>query len=132
VTKKRRRRRFSEIEVIETLIHQGIEVPCFRCKVPFTREDVRTKNIQKEHLQELELEGADKPFNCRFSHRDAPCHHTVTNGTPATAAGSSKHRIAKANNATRIDKFVVNKRPLDEPRDRKPKFQTRTRDINAD
>lgn len=115
------RRRFTEIEVIETLLIQGEMIRCFRCKEPFTLENVQTKNIQKEHLHELALDGPDKPFNCRFSHRDAPCHHTVTNGTPATSAGSSKHRLAKTR-GTRAEKFAVQKKPLDQERDQKSRF----------
>jgi hypothetical protein len=110
------RRRFREIEVIDTLLIQGVTIPCYRCGVAFTREDVKAKNIQKEHLHELTLGGPDIPDNCRFSHTAAPCHHTITNGTKATSAGSSKHRAAKANNPGRKDKFVVQKRPPGEPR----------------
>jgi hypothetical protein len=113
------RRRFSEIEVIETLLIQGETIRCFRCKEPLTLEDVRTKNIQKEHLHEHALDGPDKPFNCRFSHK--PCHSIITNGTPATTAGSSQHRLAKTR-GTRAAKFAVRKKPLDQERDQKPHF----------
>lgn len=93
----RPRRQFREIEVLETLIvHQGVAIPCFRCGVAFTADDVKRGNIEKEHLHERGLDGPDEPFNCRYSHKSEPCHHTVTNGPPATSAGSSKHRIAKA------------------------------------
>lgn len=119
------RRRFSEIEVIETLLIQGETVRCFRCKEPFTLENVQTKNIQKEHLHEVALDGPDKPFNCRFSHRDAPCHHTVTNGTPATTAGSSQHRLAKTR-GTRAAKFAVKKQRLDKPREKRRTYGNTT------
>lgn len=109
---KRRRRQFREIEVVECLILQEATIPCYRCGIPFTIEDVRAKNIQKEHLHEFNLDGPDVPGNCRFSHAAAPCHHTVTNGPPATSAGSSKNRLAKANNPGRTQKFVVQKSPL--------------------
>lgn len=125
------RRQFREQEVLETLIvHQGETVRCFRCKKPFTAEDVRAKNIQKEHLHERGLEGPDMPMNCRYSHYD-PCHKIVTNGTPATSAGSSQHRLAKTR-GTRAEKFSVNKRPLDEDRGPKNKFQPRVRDISQE
>jgi len=50
--------------------------------------------IEKEHLHERALGGPDEWGNWRWSHE--ACHSIVTNGTKATAAGSSKHRIAKA------------------------------------
>lgn len=107
-----RRRQFREMEVLEVLLMQGIKIRCFRCGEPITFEQLRAGKIEKEHLHELELGGADMPENCRYSHKD--CHAVITNGTPATSAGSSKHRIAKATNPKRIEKFVVNKLPVDE------------------
>jgi hypothetical protein len=107
------RRQFREIEVVETLLLQGAIIPCFRCRIAFTIEDVKARNIEKEHLHEVVLDGPDEPGNCRFSHAAAPCHHTVTNGKPATTAGSSKNRIAKATQPSRIEKFQVRKTPLD-------------------
>lgn len=111
------RRRFRESEVIATLLHQGIVVPCFRCKFAFTQDDVKSGNIEREHIHERELDGADEPFNCRYSHKARPCHATVTHGTPATSAGSSRNRIAKATDPDRIRKFAVNKKPLDQVED---------------
>ncbi len=112
----RRRRQFREIEVLETLIvHQRVAIPCFRCKIAFTEEDVKTGNIEKEHLHEFGLDGPDEPFNCRFSHKEG-CHSVITNGPPATSAGSSKNRAAKANNPERRVNFIVNKPPLGTPR----------------
>jgi len=108
----RRRRTFREIEVIETLLIQGVTIPCFRCGIAFTRDDVKAKNIQKEHLHEHVLDGPDMPDNCRFSHK--PCHAIITNGNGATTAGSSKNRIAKATQPKRIAKFAVNKPPTGE------------------
>jgi len=92
------RRRFSEREVLATLIHQGVTVPCYRTKEPFTLETVR--RAEREHLVELGLVKPedrakyDTPEYCRYSLKEA--HAIVTNGTKATTAGSSKHRIAKA------------------------------------
>lgn len=111
-----RRRQFRETEVLEVLILQGAIIPCHRCRVAFTAEDVRARNIEKEHLHERELGGADEPENCRFSHKSRPCHAQVTHGTKATWAGSSRHRIAKATDPDRIDKFKVRKRALDADR----------------
>lgn len=91
------------------LIGQGSIIPCFRCKEPITEEDVRTGNVEKEHLHEVELGGADDPSNWRFSHKAKPCHATVTHGNGATFAGSSRHRIAKATDPARIEKFAINK-----------------------
>jgi len=93
-----KRKRFSEREVIETLWHQGVVVKCYRCGKalhPFAQDPEMPplEAIEREHLHEVELGGEDKPHNCRYSHK--ACHAKVTNGTPATSAGSSKHRIAK-------------------------------------
>ena len=114
------RRRFTERQTLECAIRQGAVIPCMRCKVPFTVETAR--EAEREHLHELILGGADTIDNCGYSHGE--CHGIQTNGNGATTAGSSANRIAKANNPTRIDKFVVNKKPLDEPREPKSKFGT--------
>src|SRR4051812_44138753 len=93
------RKRFSETEVILTLAWQGIIVTCFRCGAPFFTPAPTggmfnlTDKIEREHLHEYELGGADAPFNCRYSCQ--ACHKVITNGTKATSAGSSKQRIAK-------------------------------------
>lgn len=116
----KRRRQFKEREVLETLIvYQGVVIPCFRCKEPITARDLKTGNVEKEHLHEVVLGGPDVPMNCRFSHKAAPCHYTVTNGTPATSAGSSQNRIAKATHQNRIDHFTVRDLSLDAKRDRR-------------
>lgn len=104
-------RQLRELEVLEVLISQGAVIPCYRCRIAFISEDIKTGNIENEHLHEKELGGPDDPGNRRFSH--TPCHATVTHGNGATFAGSSRHRIAKANRPERIEKFVVNKIPLD-------------------
>ena len=83
---------FTERKVIETLLGQGAVIPCFRCRLAFTQADVKT--IEREHIQEMALGGENTPENCAFSH--AACHARITNGSPATSAGGSKHRIAKA------------------------------------
>ena len=82
---------FSERKVIATLLGQGAVIPCYRCRKAFTEADA----IEREHLLEIALGGENTPDNCRFSHKK--CHAIVTNGTPATSAGSSKHRIAHTN-----------------------------------
>lgn len=108
------RRRFSEKDVIRTLLHQGVEIRDYRTGEPITLQNV--DRIEREHLHEIALGGPDDPANCRYSLSES--HGIVTNGTPATTAGSSKNRIAKAR-PTRADKFAVNKVPLDEPRERR-------------
>lgn len=85
------RKRFTERQVLETLIRQGAKITCLRCKELILLEDVPT--VEREHFHEMALGGADDPENCFYSH--GPCHSIVTNGTPATTAGSSKHKIAK-------------------------------------
>lgn len=93
------RKRFSEREVIETLAWQGIRVACFRCRAPFFTPSSDggmfslSDKIEREHLHEIGFDGPDIPANCRYS--CGPCHSTITNGTKATTAGSSKQRIAK-------------------------------------
>lgn len=87
------RRRFSEREVIETLIRQGAIITCYRCKLSFFPVDCRTGEVQREHLLEVAIGGGETPTNCVYSHK--ACHAVITDGTPATTAGSSKQRIAK-------------------------------------
>lgn len=103
------RRRFTEREILECLIQQGAIIPCYRCRIALTVADA--KAAEREHIHEVALDGADTVENCAYSH--GPCHAAVTNGLPATTAGSSKNRIAKATQPARIEKFQVNKRPLD-------------------
>ena len=100
---KKPRRQFGQKDTIRTLLHQGVEIRCFRTKEPVTLDNVHL--VEKEHLHERELGGPDEPGNCRFSLKAA--HKIVTNGTKATSAGSSKHRIAKAKRIGQEDKFVV-------------------------
>jgi hypothetical protein len=114
------RRRFSEREVIETLAWQGLVIRCYRCGHLIAAADGKAVVwpfglAEREHLHEVKLGGPDVPGNCRYSHKG--CHARITNGTPATTAGSSKHRIAKTK-GTRAEKFAVAKKPLDEPREK--------------
>ena len=135
-TSAKRRKRFSEREVIETLWHQGVILWCYRCRGPIHPQEItdesgvvrRIFDVQREHIHEVALDGPDIPANCRYSHTD--CHKIATDGTRATTAGSSKHRIAKTK-PHRTEKFVVEKRPMsdalaaviaaDAPRSRWPK-----------
>lgn len=95
------RRRFTERQVLECLAWQGVFVCCHRCGKPFFEvflvdgEPTLFRNLEpeREHLHEYALNGPDEPGNCRYG--CAPCHSIITNGTKATSAGSSKHRIAK-------------------------------------
>lgn len=86
-----RRKRLTERQTLAVAVMQGAVVPCYRCKLAFDAETVKT--AEREHLHELELGGADELENMRFSHAD--CHKAITNGSGATTAGSSKQRIAK-------------------------------------
>lgn len=97
-------------QVIGVLLGQGATIPCFRCKEPILFAD----DAEREHLHEKALGGSDGPENARFSH--SGCHAQITHGTGATFAGSSRHKVAKTT-ATRTDKFIVTKKPLDEPRE---------------
>jgi hypothetical protein len=101
------RKRYTERQVIEALAWQGVFATCWRCGLPFfeQREEptdlpsvftatiVMVRKPEREHVQEYALGGSDLPFNARYS--CAGCHSIITNGTKATSAGSSKHRIAK-------------------------------------
>lgn len=96
------RKRFNEKDVIETLAWQGWFVSCFRCARPFLEQVVQSGTSgmfkwnaipEREHIHEIALGGDDAPNNCRYSCKE--CHAVVTNGTKATSAGSSKHKIAK-------------------------------------
>lgn len=96
------RRRFTESMIIETLAWKRIVIPCYRCKEPLCFVDERNgftlvwpkgNAIEREHVTEIALGGADAPHNCAYSHK--LCHAIATNGTKATTAGSSKQRIAK-------------------------------------
>ena len=86
-----RRKRFTEREVIETLVRQGADIVCYRTRVLIGLEDV--PRLEREHFIELALGGKDDPSNCVYSLKEA--HAVVTNGTKATTAGSSKHKVAK-------------------------------------
>jgi hypothetical protein len=76
--------------VLTTILKQGGVIKCPRCKLPL----LLGQKIDREHFLEIALGGADDVTNCFYSH--AECHHIITNGTKATTAGSSKHRIAKS------------------------------------
>lgn len=86
-----RRKRFSERQVIETLIRQGVEMRCYRTKELITLETVNL--LEREHLTQMALGGADTPANCAYSLKAA--HAIVTNGTKATSYGSDAHARAK-------------------------------------
>ena len=85
------RRRFSEADVIYTLLLQGTLIRCYRCRVPVLPGDT----LEREHLTPIALGGSDEPKNCRYSH--AACHAKQTNGPLGkhTSLNSDKHAIAK-------------------------------------
>lgn len=87
------------LDVIASLLHQGIEIRCYRTKELVTLANY--KDLEREHLVELGLLQTDEdkarvdtPEYWRWSFSEA--HAKVTNGTKATSAGSSKQRVAKA------------------------------------
>lgn len=85
------RKRFTERQVIETLIRTGHEIRCYRTKTVITLETVGL--LEREHPTPLALGGVDGPANAAYSLSEA--HSVQTNGTPATSYGSDKHAIAK-------------------------------------
>lgn len=105
-----RRRRFSEREVLAAVHFNHGAILCYRCRQPLEPHQL----IEREHLTEYAIGGSDEPCNAAYSH--TACHAIVTNGTPATTAGSSKQRIAKAKRIP--GKMRVSKPP---PGTREPK-----------
>lgn len=85
------RKRFTERQVIETLIRTGHEIRSYRTKELITLETV--KQLEREHFTPIALGGADDPTNCGYSLSHE--HSKQTNGTKATSYGSDKHAIAK-------------------------------------
>lgn len=85
------RKRFTERQVIESLIRTGHEIRCYRTKDVITLETVG--KLEREHLTPLALGGADTPANAAYSLHEA--HKRQTNGSKATSYGSDKHAIAK-------------------------------------
>lgn len=81
------RKRLSMAEKIEILARQAI---CPACKEPLGSPAC----IEWHHPNELAISGDDSIENRVAMHKQ-PCHHIVTNGTKATTAGSSKHKVAK-------------------------------------
>lgn len=102
-------------EWVGILLAQGSTILCYRCKEPI----LHAEDCEREHIVEKELGGTDEAKYARISH--VGCHAQVTHGTPATWAGSSRHRIAKTK-GTRAEKFAVNKAPVDKPREPKKRF----------
>jgi len=87
-----KRRTITPKQALIIAIQQGAIIPCYRCRLSFDAETVKT--IEREHVHEIALGGPDELDNMRWSHKE--CHAKITDGTKATTAGSSKHRIAKA------------------------------------
>ena len=86
------RRRFSEKDVLLTMLLQGAIIPCGRCRIAIIREDLA--EVERDHFLPLALGGGDTPQNCSYLH--GACHKEKTNGRPATTYGSDKGNIAKA------------------------------------
>jgi hypothetical protein len=86
-----KRRTITAKQALIIAVQQGGIIPCYRCRLAFDAETIKT--AEREHVHELELGGSDELENMRFSHKD--CHAVITNGSGATTAGSSKQRIAK-------------------------------------
>ncbi len=103
------RRKFTETEVLQVIQFElwkikGVDLGCCRCHEALFEPQLSAsgeivigaipiQKIEREHYLEIALGGKDEPANCLYSH--AACHKRITNGTKATSAGSSKHRIAK-------------------------------------
>lgn len=66
------------------------------------------QELDWDHTTPLALGGEHHYGNLRPLHRG--CHRKKTSGTKATSAGSDIHKIAKANNRNRTEKFAVQKK----------------------
>ena len=87
------RKRFTEREVIQTLLLQGAVIPCGKCRVQIGFDDL--KKVERDHKWKIAMGGPDTPENCAYLH--GPCHAEKTDGLPATTYGSDKHETAKVN-----------------------------------
>lgn len=85
------RKRFSERMVLETLLHRGYKLRCYRSKEPITLENVAT--VEREHLIPIGLNGPDSPENCAYSLKEA--HKRQTHGRKGTGAGWSDLRMIR-------------------------------------
>ena len=90
----RRRKRFSEREVLKTLLLQGVVITCGhpQCNRPITLEDVGS--VERDHTTPRALDGPDTPENCTYMH--GSCHKQKTDGEKHTVVNGDKHKIAKA------------------------------------
>ncbi len=102
------RKRFTEREVIESLIRTGHKIFCYRTKEQITLETVGL--LEREHVTPLELGGADDPTNAAYSLKAA--HSLQTNGKPHTSYGSDKHALAKVDRITGITGTKRKKRKM--------------------
>jgi hypothetical protein len=94
-----KRKPLSQRNFVAMLLAQGALIPCGKCKALIEDPD----NIEREHLNELEISDDDSVGNQQLWHK-RPCSHVKTNGGPATTLGSSKHVIAKARRLERADR----------------------------
>ena len=85
------RRRFTETEVVQTLILQGAEIPCHRCE---KRIEPHQK-VEREHLLPVAFGGDDHPSNCAYSHKECHAKQTFRKRGPHTTIDSDIHAIAK-------------------------------------
>ena len=83
------RSRFTERQVIYTLLLQGAVIPCGICRVAIKLGE----DVERDHCVPLALDGADTPENSRFAH--ATCHARKTRGSGATTCGSDIGEISK-------------------------------------
>ncbi len=80
------RRRLTLADQVTILARQA---KCPKCGQPLGN----VKGIDWHHPNELAISKDDSVENRSGMHKD--CHAVVTNGTKATSAGSSKHKVAK-------------------------------------
>lgn len=92
--RKNRRKRFSEREVLKTLLLQGVIIPCGhpKCNDLITLKDV--EEAQRDHTTPRALDGPDTPENCTYMH--GRCHARKTNGAKHLPVDGDKHKIAKS------------------------------------
>lgn len=80
------RRALTTLDKLKIIVRQAV---CPKCGEKLGA----VTGLEFHHVHELALGGEDALENLTALH--AECHAVVTNGTGATSAGSSKHKIAK-------------------------------------
>jgi hypothetical protein len=91
---------------------------------------LKGRKVEYHHMHERALGGADHADNYGAviaddqDGRAENCHHKLTNGTKATTAGSSQHKVAKADRLEKARLALAGKLPPSPPAALTDKFAT--------